>query len=78
MLKQHNYGRYLPVLASAASLPILTALLVPFAQAGGDSQTTLERVTVAGAAVSDVHKERKRLQKVAGNTAVVDNRQVEQ
>ncbi|WP_045483344.1 TonB-dependent receptor family protein [Pseudomonas sp. StFLB209] len=78
MLKQHNYGRYLPVLASAASLPILTALLVPFAQAAGDSQTTLERVTVTGAAVSDVHKERKRLQKVAGNTAVVDNRQVEQ
>src|SRR5690606_6191202 len=65
-------------LATAASLPILLAVLGPAAQAADEPTTTLGKVTVTGAAASGAQKDQKRLQKVAGNTAVVDNRQVEQ
>ncbi|MEX5571659.1 TonB-dependent receptor [Pseudomonas lijiangensis] len=73
-------GRYFPHLtSSSASVPILLALLGPLAQAADEpGSTTLGKVTVTGTAASEAQKDRKRLQKVAGNTAVVDNRQIEQ
>ena len=63
-------------LGNAASVAVLIALLTPSVFAAGES--TLGTVTVTGAAASGAQKDQKRLQKVAGNTAVIDNRQVEQ
>ncbi|WP_176512697.1 TonB-dependent receptor family protein [Pseudomonas ceruminis] len=63
-------------LATAASLPVLLTLLWPTVASAAES--TLDTVTVTGAAATGAQQDQKRLQKVAGNTAVVDNRQVEQ
>lgn len=64
-------------LATAASLPVLLTLLCPAVVAEA-AESTLQTVTVTGAAATGAQQDQKRLQKVAGNTAVVDNRQVEQ
>ncbi|HEK1011391.1 TPA: TonB-dependent receptor [Pseudomonas putida] len=64
-------------LATAASLPVLLTLLCP-AVVTEAAESTLQTVTVTGAAATGAQQDQKRLQKVAGNTAVVDNRQVEQ
>ena len=64
-------------LATAASLPVLLTLLYPAVVAEA-AESTLQTVTVTGAAATGAQQDQKRLQKVAGNTAVVDNRQVEQ
>jgi len=64
-------------LATAASVPVLLTLLCPAVMAEA-AQATLQTVTVTGAAATGAQQDQKRLQKVAGNTAVVDNRQVEQ
>ncbi|MCO7515967.1 TonB-dependent receptor [Pseudomonas guariconensis] len=57
-------------------LSVFLALFSPVALAATES--TLQTVTVTGAAASGAQQDQKRLQNVAGNTAVVDNRQVEQ
>lgn len=66
-----------------ASVPTLTLLLGQAAFAAtadeGEEGTRLSTVTVSGAAsVSDAQRDQIRLEQVAGRTAVVDNRQVEQ
>ncbi|OCT29846.1 TonB-dependent receptor family protein [Pseudomonas putida] len=63
-------------LVTAASLPLLLAAFSPATLAAEES--TLGTVTVTGAAATGAQQDQKRLQKVAGNTAVVDNRKVEQ
>lgn len=66
-----------------ASVPTLMLLLGQAAFAAtadeGEEGTRLSTVTVSGAAsVSDAQRDQIRLEQVAGRTAVVDNRQVEQ
>lgn len=66
-----------------ASVPTLMLLLGQAAFAAtadeGEEGTRLSTVTVSGAAsVSDAQRDQIRLEQVAGHTAVVDNRQVEQ
>lgn len=59
-------------------VPILMAVLSPLAEAADVMPTALGTVTVTGQTASGAQQDRRRLDKVAGNTAVVDNRQVEQ
>lgn len=66
-----------------ASVPTLMLLLGQAAFAAtadeGEESTRLSTVTVSGtASISDAQRDQIRLEQVAGRTAVVDNRQVEQ
>ncbi|WP_323369985.1 Plug domain-containing protein [Pseudomonas helleri] len=63
-------------LATASSLGVLLMLVQGMSVAAQDP--TLATVVVQGAGASEAQKAEKQLKKVAGNTAVVDNRVIEQ
>ncbi|KQB53175.1 ligand-gated channel [Pseudomonas endophytica] len=64
-------------LATASSMGILLMLVQATALAAQDTDPTLSTVVVTGAGASEAQKSQKELKKVAGNTAVVDNREIE-
>lgn len=64
-------------LATASSMGILLMLVQATAVAAEDKDPTLATVVVTGAEASEAQKAQKELKKVAGNTAVVDNRDIE-
>ena len=64
-------------LATASSMGILLMLVQATAVAAEDKDPTLATVVVTGAEASEAQKAQKELKKVAGNTAVVDNREIE-
>lgn len=64
-------------LVTASSMGILLMLVQATAVADEAKDPTLATVVVTGAEASEAQKSQKELKKVAGNTAVVDNRDIE-
>lgn len=64
-------------LVTASSMGILLMLVQATAVAEEAKDPTLATVVVTGAEASEAQKSQKELKKVAGNTAVVDNRDIE-
>ena len=64
-------------LATASSMGILLMVVQATAVAAEAKDPTLATVVVTGAEASEAQKAQKELKKVAGNTAVVDNRDIE-
>ena len=64
-------------LATASSMGILLMVVQATAVAAEAKDPTLATVVVTGAEAGEAQKAQKELKKVAGNTAVVDNRDIE-